>query len=621
MSYTDSPIEEIKQRLDVVDILREYITLQQAGTNWRARCPFHNEKTPSFMVSKEKQIWHCFGCGKGGDIIEFVKEIEGIEFPEALRILAQKAGVVLKKQDPKMISVKTRLLDLMAEAENFFVDKLGSSNGEQARNYLIDRGLTNETLKEWQIGWAPDLWDELGAYLRSKGFTGNQILASGMIVNKQSGAGYYDRFRGRIMFPIKDINDNVVGFTGRILVETDKSGGKYINTPQTALYDKSRVIFGLNKAKQEIRKKDLAVVVEGQMDVVASHQAKVCNVVASSGTALTGQQIEIISRYTKNLCFCFDADSAGEQATKRGIDTALSLGMNVKIIQIKGAKDPDELIKNKGAENWQKNISEAVMIMKYYFDLTFGKVSISDITGKREVARQLLGEIAKLRDRIEQDFWVRELSNRLDIDEKVLRESVKNIEVRRQSRSSYVSGRNLAGENISSIASSGNTKESRYKAVILGERIIGCGLKFPEILEIWNNSDFDINIFGDEKLIGLAKNLIIYYNQDNNQKQKRSTNAQAFDYDKFKKALSLELREYADVLVMLAEKDFKDLDSDEVKEEIRSLVAILRKEEIIRRLKGIEKDLMEAEKGRDKGKMNEFSKKIGELMEQLGSLG
>ena len=324
MPYFDSPIDEIKQRLDVVDIVREYVPLQQAGTNWRARCPFHNEKTPSFMVSKEKQIWHCFGCGKGGDLIEFVKEIEGIEFPEALRILAQKAGVVLRRQDPKVISVKTRLFDLMAEATNFFIGKLNFIEAGQARKYLAERGLKEETLKEWQIGWALDSWDELAKYLQNKGFSDNQIVASGMVVKKQSGAGHYDRFRGRIMFPIFDVSGSVVGFTGRILIETDKSGGKYVNTPQTTIYDKSRVIFGLDKAKQEIRKKDLAVVVEGQMDVIASHQVGVCNVVASSGTALTNQQVGLLSRYTKNLAFCFDADSAGEQATKRGIDIALA---------------------------------------------------------------------------------------------------------------------------------------------------------------------------------------------------------------------------------------------------------------------------------------------------------
>jgi len=593
MAYSDSPIQEIKERLDVVDIVREYVPLQQAGTNWRARCPFHNEKTPSFMVSKEKQIWHCFGCSKGGDVLEFVKEIEGIEFPEALRILAQKAGVVLKRQDPKLISVRTKLLDLMNEATLFFINSLNSGAGEQARRYLKQRALSDETLKEWQVGWAIDEWESLSNYLRSKGFSDGQILNSGMAAKNQSGAGFYDRFRARIMFPIKDTNGGVVGFTGRVLVETEKSGGKYVNTPQTMLYDKSRVIFGLDKAKQEIRKNDLAVVVEGQMDVIASHQAGVSNVVASSGTALTEKQLDVLNRYTKNLAYSFDSDAAGEKATDRGIEMAMQKGMNVKIIRLAGVKDPDECIKNQGPEGWQKCIKEAVPIMKYYFDLVFKRIDISDIEGRREVGRQLLGKIVKVGDKIEQDYWTRELGEKLGVDEKILRESVRKIEVRRTTRNYS----EPAPPNTSN-------KEKRPREVVLGEYLIGFGLRYAKTLDKWKDS-LDVDILGEETTKKLAKSLIIYYNQDE----------ENFDYNAFKRTLEEKLQEHADVLVMMVEKEFYEVDDIiEADREVDNLLVSIKKEMATSKLKLIERELKKAEKEGDASKVEELGRRLNELV-------
>jgi len=517
----------------------------------------------------------------------------------------------LKRQDPKVISVKTKLMDLMNESMSFFVDKLNSRLiGGQARQYLKERGLTDETLKEWQVGWAVDEWEGLGQYLRSKGFSDSQILSGGMAVKKPAG-GYYDRFRGRIMFPICNTHGDVVGFTGRVLVETEKSGGKYVNTSQTQIYDKSRVIFGLDKAKQEIRKKDLAVVVEGQMDVIASHQAGVANVIASSGTALTRQQVELLSRYTKNLAFCFDADSAGEQATRRGIDLALELGMNVKVIQIEGAKDPDECIKERGAEIWQGYIDSAVLIMKYYFDLVFGKIDVSNVEGKREAARQLLGEIAKLSDRIEQDYWVKQLGERIGVDERILRESVKKIETRRSysNTSQPKADQPLAGN---------DNKKGRRE--VLGERIVGIGMKFPETLEVWIKN-LDVDILGENQLISLAKKLIMYYNQSNSKDKNLEEFPNKFDYNEFKNDLSSELQGYADVLVMLAEKEFGDLDLEDIKNEVQSLMTNLRKESVISQLKGIEADLKKAEGEGDKHRAQEFSEKLSELVGELGEIG
>jgi len=246
------PSEEIKARLNIVDVIRDYMPLRAAGINFRARCPFHNEKTPSFMISPEKQIWHCFGCSKGGDIFAFIMEIEGVDFAGALRILAPKAGVALTKQDPKLVSEKNRVLDVLDLARKYFHKVLlESSVAANARNYLHKRGLDDSGLEEWQVGYSPDSWDTTYKFLRSKGYTEKEIFAAGLSVKSTNQPGYYDRFRGRIMFPITDANGNTVAFTARVSPEKEatETMGKYINSPQTMVYDKSKILFGWNKAK------------------------------------------------------------------------------------------------------------------------------------------------------------------------------------------------------------------------------------------------------------------------------------------------------------------------------------------------------------------------------------
>ena len=304
----NSQVDEIKSKVDIVEIIQEYIQLKPAGANWKAPCPFHNEKTPSFMVSRDKQIFHCFGCGEGGDIFTFVQKIENIDFPEALKILAEKAGVKLKKIDPTLVSQKTKLMDICHLAAEFFHKALTSSKeGQISRDYIAKRKLSPQTLADFKIGYAPDSWDLLLNLLRKKGYKDNDIFLAGLVVKNDRGQ-LYDRFRQRLMFPIFDQHGNIVGFTGRILdASKENQGGKYVNTPQTLIYNKSLIAYGLDKAKSEIKKQDLVVVVEGNMDVIASHQAGIKNVIASSGTALTLEQLKILQRYSNNLALAFDA--------------------------------------------------------------------------------------------------------------------------------------------------------------------------------------------------------------------------------------------------------------------------------------------------------------------------
>ncbi len=424
--------QAIKDRVDIVQLIQEYLPLKKAGANWKAPCPFHHEKTPSFMVHPEKQIWHCFGCGKGGDIFTFVQEMEGLDFSETLKLLADRAGIKIESSQYNEInkSQKNRIYEINSKAAYFFHHFLTEmSSAAQAREYLLkERALKNEALIDWQIGFIPDQWELLTQYLIKKGFGIDDLVASGLTVKNDERKSYYDRFRGRIMFPIHDVHGNIAGFTGRILVETENSGGKYVNTPQTIVYDKSRLIYGLNKAKQEIKMKDLAVLVEGQMDVIACHEAGMKNVIAASGTALTDEQVHLIKRYTNNIAMAFDADSAGQNAAKRGIDVALLAGLNIKVINIpEGAgKDADECLK-KNPDVWFKSVNEATGIMEWYFSNILKDANLSDPKIKQRSADALLTEIAKIPFAVEREAWIKKMSEILGADTAILLEELRKI--------------------------------------------------------------------------------------------------------------------------------------------------------------------------------------------------
>lgn len=344
-----SQSEEIKSKLDIVEVIREYIPVKAVGANFQALCPFHNEKSPSFVISPEKQIWHCFGCGRGGDVFAFVMEKEGLGFMEVLRLLAPKAGVVLQYENQQEYSERNRLLDILELAGKYYAHILSTPIGREAREYLIKRGLSDENITEWQLGYSQDSWSGLYDFLKARPLTGKkytdeEILSAGLTVKKEAqnsgGRGYYDRFRDRIMFPIWNVNNNLIAFTARVnpnKEQTEKMG-KYINSPQTKIYDKSRVLFGLNKAKSAIRQEDMAIVVEGQMDAISCHNHGFKNVVASSGTALTTEQVALIKRFTNNLALLFDMDAAGQMAADRGIKEALAQEMNLKIIVLSSGR-------------------------------------------------------------------------------------------------------------------------------------------------------------------------------------------------------------------------------------------------------------------------------------------
>ena len=426
-----SPIDEIKNRLDVVEVISSYIKLQKVGINYRAICPFHSEKKPSFFISPSRQMWHCFGaCSEGGDIFKFVMKIEGVEFGDALKILAQRAGVELKRQDPKLISERQRLYEICDLTARFFEKQLESKFGEEVKKYLAKRGISEASVKKWRIGYSPDVWQGLSDFLVSEGYKREEIERAGLAVKSEKGlSNFYDRFRGRIIFPIFDLNSQLIGFTGRIFGEKGKEEvAKYVNTPNTLLYDKSRVLYGLDKAKIAIRKENQCILTEGQTDVIMVSQAGFENVVATSGTALTDEQLRILKRYSNNLLLAFDMDIAGDAATKRGIDLAQSQEFDIKVITMPEGKDPADIV-FQNPRQWKKLVAEAKSILVYYFDTTFSKFDFKTLEGKKEIARNLLPIIKRIPNKIEQSFWIQQLSHRSEVKEKDIEEEIKRVKL------------------------------------------------------------------------------------------------------------------------------------------------------------------------------------------------
>ncbi|MDD2547929.1 MAG: DNA primase [Candidatus Pacebacteria bacterium] len=423
-------LEEIKNRLDIVDVISGYIKLEKAGANYKANCPFHDEKTPSFMVSPSKQIWHCFGCAQGGDIFEFVKRIEGVEFYDALKILAEKAGVKLKSYNKSNLKDRTerqKIAEVLEQALKFFEYYIhNSKKGTQTKEYLAKRGFSEELIKEWRIGYAPDSFDKLSKFLESRGYNKMIIEKAGLSFLKVN-QELCDRFRSRIIFPFFGINSELIGFTGRIFEKDDFA--KYLNTPSTILYDKSRALFGIDKAKVEIRKKDQCILVEGNVDCILAHSAGTKNVIAVSGTALTDMHLRIIKRYTLNLVFAFDMDSAGAKATERAIDLARSMEFNVSVLDLGKEKDPADVILKQGKDSWIKIVDKAEDIMDFYFRKAFLGKDINNVFDKKKIAEELLPQIKKLNNSIEQAHFIQKLARKLMVREEDLRKEFSKVRV------------------------------------------------------------------------------------------------------------------------------------------------------------------------------------------------
>lgn len=608
-------VSKIKDRLDAVEVIGGYVKLQKAGINYKGRCPFHNEKTPSFFVSPERQVWHCFGCGKGGDMFEFVKEIEGVEFPEALKILADKAGIELERFKPMVgqePDVKDKLFEICELVTKFFEKQFQSSAGKLALQYLYDRGLVDETIKEFRLGFAPNDWEALSKFLESRGYKEKEIIDAGLAIKRDDSKGrqgIYDRFRSRIIFPIFEVTGRVVGFTGRSFdLSTIQTGGirpgldqpeasmaKYINTPQTLIYDKSRVLYGLSKAKLDIKKADRCILVEGNMDALMSYQAGAKNVVASSGTALTPTHLRLLRRYTKNLGFCFDTDQAGAMATHRGIGLALAQQFNIQILEIKDpeCKDPADYVKKYGPK-WSEVVASAKPVIDYYFDRARSSYNPTSASSKSEMISVIAPFLKRLPAQVERAHWIAQLSALLRVPEQAI---VTDIQTAKDDLDAYV----RPEENVPEVAKPAAENIAIKPSDPATEMLVSIVLKNP-------------NLFQDE-IKNLPEELI--ENENLEILTEIANTAGPFQFKEFVSGFSSQEAMNLEFAYLRSQELWQEFNDESLKEEFQKLVDLLRRRAIQNRLASLQFDVREAEASGDEQQLARLASEFQTLAQKL----
>lgn len=425
---SDSIIDQISDKCDIAEIISSYIPLKRAGRNYKALCPFHHEKTPSFIVNPEKGIFHCFGCGIGGNVFSFIMKHERLEFPEVVRMLAKKTGVALpernsrdSEESPSLINGMYRVHDL---ATAYFQNMLMSPVGKRVREYLAKRGIHSEIAGKFRLGFAPDAWDGLLNYLKKKGFTEELIEKSGLIIPKPDKSGYYDRFRNRLIFPIFNTRDKIIAFAGRVL---DDSLPKYMNSPETKIYNKSRTLYGLNFAKKYINEKDAAVIVEGYTDLIIPHQNGMMNIIASCGTALTSEHIRILKRHSRNVITVYDSDKAGELATLRGLDLLLAEDMHIGVVRLPTGFDPDSYVRECGIKKFEELLSSPISLFEYKLNLLVSIHGTQSAESKTRIAGEMLKTINKINNEVLKSEYIKRLAESLSLNEDALRLEAKRV--------------------------------------------------------------------------------------------------------------------------------------------------------------------------------------------------
>jgi DNA primase len=434
MRFDDNKIEEIKSRVDIVELASEYLTLKKAGRNFIGRCPFHQEKTPSFTVNRDKQIFYCFGCGEGGNVITFLMKIADKTFPEAIKDLAEKTGVVLPlmpsgKESRQKDSLKEGILNLNLRAAQHFSRILYSPAGKVAREYLQNRSISEETIKQFRLGFVPDTWRSLADDLGGSGSSLKLAEQAGLVIAGKEGS-YYDRFRGRLIFPIENIFGEIVAFGGRVM---EKGEPKYLNSPESPVYIKGKNLYGLNKAKEEIRKKGFALIVEGYFDLISLWNAGIGNVVATLGTALTREHLELLRRYTLEVVALFDPDAAGRKALDRSLELFLSMRMRARALILPESCDPDDYIKKYGKDKLDELIACAPAISDYYIDnvLSGGKT----FEDKRDMIKTAMEFINKIDDEIEKNLFIRRIAEKSGINQELLKKEIHKKDVQLKPKS------------------------------------------------------------------------------------------------------------------------------------------------------------------------------------------
>ncbi|MFA5196843.1 MAG: DNA primase [Patescibacteria group bacterium] len=579
-------LEEIKNKIDIVEYVGKYVQLKQSGRNFKGLCPFHSEKTPSFMVSPEKQIWHCFGCNEGGDVISFVEKIEGLTFPEAVKELAAQAGVKLSQNFSERKEPTDKYYAINELACAYYEKALFKPEAKQALDYLKKRGLDDKTIKDFRLGFSPAQGEVVVKELTALGYTKEDLVKAG-VANAKNGR-VIDQFRNRLMFPITNVQGKTIGFSARVL---DDTLPKYINTPETLIYHKSNILFGLDKAKEQARKQDHLVLVEGNMDMIFSYQAGVKNVAASSGTALTESQLDLIKRFTKNIKIAFDVDLAGQNATKRAIELAQDKGFNIKVIEVPEGKDPADLVKN-DPDKWIKACKKAKYVVDYIFDSTFSKYDITNILDKKRATKELLGTISRLPDPVEKEHYLQILAQRIGISLQALTDAL------RKAKSTTNSKTKKTG------ALTEKVEEKKTKPISLEEHVMSLLFVAPNYADFFFNK-LKPEDFVDPRLVSFAKDL-----------NQLSIDRGEIDLEKWLKKQSKENQEYVNVLTLRIEDEFEEINDESLGEEIFSSVLRLRHnvyEEAKKKLIG---QLQEAEKSGDKETLKKTMNELQSLIEQ-----
>jgi len=420
----DNIIDQVQEKTDIVETISRYIPLKKIGRNYKTTCPFHSEKTPSFIVSPDKQIYHCFGCGAGGNVFSFVMRYENLQFPEAVEMLADKEGVKLPRMSggrDDNNSFAAQLYKINADASVFFQSSL-ADNGF-AKDYLASRGVGKEAIERFKIGYAPNSWEALLNYFKAKGVAGPILEKAGLVISNDKG-GHYDRFRNRVIFPILDLKERILGFGARVM---DSSLPKYVNSPETAIYSKGRNLYGLNFSKESIKKEGHALVVEGYLDFLVPYQAGIKNIIATLGTALTQEQIRLIKRFANTVVMVYDPDEAGEAASLRNLDLFIGEDVNVYIAELAAGYDPDSYIRKNGTDEFLKVVKASRNIFDYKFDKLKERFDIKRAHGKAGIASEMLPTISRITNAVMRSELIKKLAQRLSVDEESLKTEMRKV--------------------------------------------------------------------------------------------------------------------------------------------------------------------------------------------------
>lgn len=428
-------VEQVRVKSDIVEVVGSRVTVKKAGRNFKGLCPFHGEKSPSFMVSPERQTFKCFGCGEGGDVFTFLQKYDGMSFLESLEFLAGKAGVKLESYRPSSQDLqRKRLLEIAHLASEYFTWILHNhKSAEVARKYLKDRKIISDSVKRFGLGYAPEQWRSVSDFLvNKKGYSVDELESVGLVIRNQK--GHYDRFRGRLIFPLKDHKGAVVGFSGRVMPGGDEKSAKYINSPETKIYSKSKMLYGLWENREFIRKDDRIVLTEGELDMIPSYQARVKSVVAIKGSAFTEDQAQLINRYTKNIVMALDADQAGEAAIKRAVKIAESMDMSIRVVQIKEEKDPGD-VATKDGKVWRELVKGAVAYYDFLIDSVIAKYGTESGESARIITAEVIPTIAEIENLVVKAHYVKLFAKRLGVPEDSVYEEVERVEKKKELKS------------------------------------------------------------------------------------------------------------------------------------------------------------------------------------------